>query len=90
MSNVSKCWTKTYYNRRSGQELSYRYAAFFGASIPAFRSRLYTAQFVQNVWIESYDPTIEDSYRKQIEVDVSLLARSNGEMLMYHRGDTAY
>ena len=31
-----------------------------------------TAQFVQNVWIESYDPTIEDSYRKQIEVDVSL------------------
>lgn len=31
----------------------------------------FTAQFVQNVWIESYDPTIEDSYRKQIEVDVS-------------------
>jgi hypothetical protein len=29
------------------------------------------AQFVQNVWIESYDPTIEDSYRKAIEVDVS-------------------
>ncbi|EYE98402.1 putative RAS small monomeric GTPase (Rsr1) [Aspergillus ruber CBS 135680] len=27
------------------------------------------AQFVQNVWIESYDPTIEDSYRKQMEVD---------------------
>lgn len=22
------------------------------------------------MWIESYDPTIEDSYRKQIEVDV--------------------
>lgn len=31
------------------------------------------AQFVQNVWIESYDPTIEDSYRKQIEVDVSFV-----------------
>ncbi|KAF1988907.1 putative ras small monomeric GTPase [Aulographum hederae CBS 113979] len=28
-----------------------------------------TAQFVQNVWIESYDPTIEDSYRKTLEVD---------------------
>jgi len=28
-----------------------------------------TAQFVQNVWIESYDPTIEDSYRKVINVD---------------------
>ena len=28
------------------------------------------AQFVQNVWIESYDPTIEDSYRKVVEVDV--------------------
>ena len=33
------------------------------------------AQFVQNVWIESYDPTIEDSYRKQIEVDVSKAGR---------------
>jgi hypothetical protein len=32
-----------------------------------------TAQFVQNVWIESYDPTIEDSYRKPIEVDVRLV-----------------
>ena len=30
-----------------------------------------TAQFVQNVWIESYDPTIEDSYRKVLDVDVS-------------------
>jgi len=28
-----------------------------------------TAQFVQGIFIESYDPTIEDSYRKQIEVD---------------------
>lgn len=36
-------------------------------------SHIYPAQFVQNVWIESYDPTIEDSYRKQIEVDVSII-----------------
>ena len=28
-----------------------------------------TTQFVNNVWIESYDPTIEDSYRKEIDVD---------------------
>jgi len=28
-----------------------------------------TAQFVQGVFIESYDPTIEDSYRKVIDVD---------------------
>ncbi|KIW04496.1 uncharacterized protein PV09_04253 [Verruconis gallopava] len=28
-----------------------------------------TAQFVQNIWIESYDPTIEDSYRKTLDVD---------------------
>lgn len=28
------------------------------------------AQFVRNVWIESYDPTIEDSYTKEINVDV--------------------
>lgn len=37
---------------------------------------LLAAQFVQNVWIESYDPTIEDSYRKQMEVDVSVDYRS--------------
>lgn len=29
------------------------------------------AQFVHNEWIESYDPTIEDSYRTQLQVDVS-------------------
>lgn len=28
-----------------------------------------TVQFVQGVYVESYDPTIEDSYRKQIEID---------------------
>lgn len=28
-----------------------------------------TAQFVHNEWIESYDPTIEDSYRTQRSVD---------------------
>jgi len=28
-----------------------------------------TAQFVHNEWIESYDPTIEDSYRTQLQVD---------------------
>ncbi|TLD36028.1 Ras GTPase [Venturia nashicola] len=27
------------------------------------------AQFVQNIWIESYDPTIEDTYHKTLEVD---------------------
>ncbi|OUM51246.1 hypothetical protein BVG19_g336 [[Candida] boidinii] len=28
-----------------------------------------TVQFVQGIYIESYDPTIEDSYSKEIEVD---------------------
>jgi len=28
-----------------------------------------TVQFVQGIFVESYDPTIEDSYRKQVEVD---------------------
>ena len=37
-----------------------------------YLTETFIAQFVQNVWIESYDPTIEDSYRKQIEVDVSI------------------
>ena len=44
---------------------------FFFFFLSAACLYLVTAQFVQNVWIESYDPTIEDTYRKQIEVDVS-------------------
>uniref|UniRef100_A0A8C9DYA2 Small monomeric GTPase n=1 Tax=Phocoena sinus TaxID=42100 RepID=A0A8C9DYA2_PHOSS len=27
-----------------------------------------TVQFVQGIFVEKYDPTIEDSYRKQVEV----------------------
>ena len=28
-----------------------------------------TVQFVQGIFVEKYDPTIEDSYRKMVEVD---------------------
>lgn len=28
-----------------------------------------TVQFVQGIFVEKYDPTIEDSYRKLVEVD---------------------
>lgn len=28
-----------------------------------------TVQFIQGTFVEKYDPTIEDSYRKQVEVD---------------------
>ena len=28
-----------------------------------------TMQFVQGIFVEKYDPTIEDSYRKHVEVD---------------------
>ncbi|XP_016390285.1 ras-related protein Rap-1b-like [Sinocyclocheilus rhinocerous] len=31
--------------------------------------RIATVQFVQGIFVEKYDPTIEDSYRKQVEVD---------------------
>ena len=27
-----------------------------------------TVQFVQNIFVERYDPTIEDSYRKQVSI----------------------
>lgn len=30
-----------------------------------------TVQFVQGIFVEKYDPTIEDSYRKQVEVDAA-------------------
>lgn len=31
-----------------------------------------TAQFVQGIFIERYDPTIEDTYRKGLDVDVGI------------------
>lgn len=46
------------------------WSVLFTSSSPKPWLTAAAAQFVQNVWIESYDPTIEDSYRKQIEVDV--------------------
>ncbi|KAI1160941.1 ras family-domain-containing protein [Nemania serpens] len=33
-----------------------------------------TAQFVHNEWIESYDPTIEDSYRTHMTIDFHRLS----------------
>ncbi|KAJ5759982.1 ras-domain-containing protein [Penicillium odoratum] len=39
-----------------------------GTYRPVLPTLVYSA-IAPNVWIESYDPTIEDSYRKQIEVD---------------------
>lgn len=76
-----QCWDTLYIrltsHRRCGEKLSYGYALRFQyCTVPLKMdtdvSTWGTAQFVQNVWIESYDPTIEDSYRKQIEVDVSV------------------
>eukprot|EP01097_Dermamoeba_algensis_P001438 TRINITY_DN1539_c0_g1_i1.p1 TRINITY_DN1539_c0_g1~~TRINITY_DN1539_c0_g1_i1.p1 ORF type:complete len:185 (-),score=41.11 TRINITY_DN1539_c0_g1_i1:152-706(-) len=40
-----------------------------------------TIRFTSNQFIEAYDPTIEDSYRKQIQVD--------GQVYMIHVMDTA-
>src|SRR5436305_14344342 len=36
---------------------------------PFSRTLYQTVQFVQSIFVEKYDPTIEDSYRKQVEVD---------------------
>uniref|UniRef100_A0A8C2KBP2 RAP1B, member of RAS oncogene family n=1 Tax=Cyprinus carpio TaxID=7962 RepID=A0A8C2KBP2_CYPCA len=38
-------------------------------SLSSFSLALQTVQFVQGIFVEKYDPTIEDSYRKQVEVD---------------------
>ena len=32
-------------------------------------SFIQTVQYVQGIFVEKYDPTIEDSYRKQVKVD---------------------
>lgn len=40
-----------------------------------------TVQFVQNIFVDKYDPTIEDSYRKQLEIE--------GEQCMLEILDTA-
>ncbi|KAI1090071.1 ras-domain-containing protein [Rostrohypoxylon terebratum] len=44
-----------------------------------------TAQFVHNEWIESYDPTIEDSYRTQVSVDVNSLDTAGTEQFVAMR-----
>jgi GTPase KRas protein len=41
----------------------------------------FTIQFVQNRWVEEYDPTIEDNFRKQTDVD--------GETALFDVLDTA-
>lgn len=65
------------------------YTWFLELALCADYSR--TAQFVQNVWIESYDPTIEDSYRKQIEVDVShALLQNLNQKLTWDRGGNVF
>ena len=64
--------------RRRWEKLSHRYCLIL-TSVYWPRLTHRAAQFVQNVWIESYDPTIEDSYRKQIEVDVRCLGYLESE-----------
>ena len=41
-----------------------------------------TVQFVQNIFVEKYDPTIEDSYRKQVEVDGTQVSRNHFVFIM--------
>lgn len=53
--------------------------AILTAAIGGVGKSCLTAQFVQNVWIESYDPTIEDSYRKVLNVDGELYQSEVGK-----------
>lgn len=38
----------------------------------ASHQRAQTVQFVQGIFVEKYDPTIEDSYRKQVRLSTSV------------------
>ncbi|KAM4064963.1 Ras family protein [Hirsutella rhossiliensis] len=56
--------TRRYHHMSSSREL---HVVVLGAG--GVGKSCLTAQFVHNEWIESYDPTIEDSYRTHIQVD---------------------
>ena len=45
-----------------------------------------TVQFVSNTFIEKYDPTIEDFYRKEIEVRFQFFYFYNQQLLVFHKG----
>nr|XP_036588938.1 ras small monomeric GTPase [Colletotrichum truncatum]KAF6800580.1 ras small monomeric GTPase [Colletotrichum truncatum] len=49
----------------TGERPAYQLAMLWNLALTANE-----AQFVHNEWIESYDPTIEDTYRTQLQVDV--------------------
>lgn len=66
-SITSSCWARVCWCGRAVAVLGLTYRT------GGVGKSCLTAQFVQNIWIESYDPTIEDSYRKQMEVDVRTL-----------------
>jgi len=49
-----------------------------------------TVQFVQEIFVEKYDPTIEDSYRKQVEVDgqqcmLEILDTAGTVSILFHK-----
>ena len=71
--------------RRRWKKLSHRYLLLALSPRRFHADPLPPAQFVQNVWIEAYDPTIEDSYRKQIEVDVR--AKYGWQLETRHQAD---
>ena len=42
-----------------------------------------TVQFVQGIFVERYDPTIEDSYRKSVELDGQQCIESLGNCVIF-------
>ena len=56
-------------HHRSSVKMKFLYPPCYNLNHFFFSKSALTVQFVQGIFVEKYDPTIEDSYRKQVEID---------------------